>query len=101
MLKLYSIVLLILSCKIFSFTMNDYMQLMEQNNISNIDEAIGILPIDFRQHFALIYEGHGLRGTSFSRPAAILFDPYGSFFVNSGHPLMGLGDQIEVAEVNL
>lgn len=88
------------SVNVFAYTIDDYIKKLSEANVTEIDDAIPLLPENVRSHFTLIHTGHGLRGTSYQEPAVIGFEPDGSFFVNVGSKNQNLGNQIEILQFN-
>ncbi len=84
----------------FSYTIHDYVKTLNQNNVTEIDDAISLLPLSLRTYFSIVHTGNGLRGTSPLEPAIISFAPDGSFFVNVGSKNQAEGNVIEILQFN-
>jgi hypothetical protein len=80
--------------------LESFLTLLETNNSSSVDDALKLLPLEMRKNYTLLYQGHGLRGTSYDEPGAILFGVDGRFMVTFGAADQALGNELEIMQFN-
>lgn len=93
-----SLILLITSFSGHAYNIDEYLKTLNRYSVNTLEEAVSYLPENIRTHFTFIYAGHGLRGTSYAEPGALVFDPDGTFFATFGSPHQALGNEIEIIQ---
>lgn len=83
-----------------TWSIDDFLSTLKNNKVSTIEAALETLPEEVRSRFILMHKGHGLRGTSYQSPGAILFSNKGEYAITFGDPNMALGDELEVMRLN-
>jgi hypothetical protein len=83
------------------FNLDRLLQIVDQNKISSMEDALAFLPEELRTHFTLQYEGHGLQQASFTNPRVILFGNDAKFVATfNGHPDQGKYNSLEILQFN-
>lgn len=79
------------------WTIDSFLDSLARSEPQTIEEALNTLPAEVRSSFTLLYDGHGLRGTSYDRPGVILFSDRGEYAITFGDASHALGNEIEIA----
>lgn len=84
-----------------SFSIIQFVNLIDANKVHDIEGALAILPDDLKSNYTLQYKGHGLQGASFENPRVILFGLDAKFIIAfNGSKEQALNSSLEIMQFN-